>query len=293
MTQTIGEVLSSVVHVTADGAVARGELIFPSMFQGFPDAAHGGGVLAAFDRVAKQCAREQQHTRRLATKILRTVPLETPLSLTAARHDSEVNVTLSRGTEPVAHATATHGMEMAVRSDFSRWARRSGPHWVAPITRGCLACGSENPIGCQLRLAFDDRWLWCEHQPRPPYRSDDGRLNPALLPIVLDEIGWWLGAIRAGECGVTSEVETTVYGDEVAFDEPLVFLGEHASATATDPKGHFWRTTGGIFTRTGRLLASTTVIYAASRIYSKRLIPALLALNPPESVRQIFPGYVP
>jgi hypothetical protein len=290
--ETIGEALANVVHVTPDPTGVRGELIFPPVFQGFPNATHGGGMVAAFDRVAKQCAREQEGPRRLATKILRTVPLETQLSLTAAHHDSEVNVTLSHGTEPVAHATARNGGGMADGGDFSRWAQRSGPHWGAPITRGCLACGSENPIGCQLRLSFDDRWLWSEYQARPPYRSADGILDPALFPIVLDEIGWWLGAIRTGEAGVTVEVETTVYGDEVAFDEPLVFLGEHAAATAADAKGHFWRAAGGIFTRSGRLLASTTVIYAASRIYSKRLIPALLTLNPPESVRRIFPRYV-
>jgi len=250
-------------------------------------------MVAAFDRVAKQCAREQEGPRRLATKILRAVPLETQLSLIAAHHDREVNVTLSRGIEPVARATARNGGGVADGGDFSQWAQRNGPHWVAPITRGCLACGRENPIGCQLRLSFDDRWLWCEHQPRPPYRSADGALDPALFPIVLDEIGWWLGAIRTGECGVTVEVETAVNCDEVAFDEPLVFLGEHADAPATDSKGHFWTTTGGIFTRSGGLLASTTVIYAASRIYSKRLIPALLTLNPPESVRRVFPEYVP
>jgi hypothetical protein len=293
MIQTIDEALTRVIHVTPDGTGARGELIFPSVFQGFPDATHGGGVLAAFDRVAKQCVGEQQRPRGLVTKILRAVPLETPLSLTAAHHDSEVNVTLSRGTELVAHAVAGDRLEIASRSDFRRWAQRSGPHWVAPTTRGCLACGRGNPIGCQLRLAFDARWLWSEHQPRPPYRSVDGTLDPALFPIILDEIGWWLGAIRTGEAGVTVEVETTVYCDEVAFDEPLVFLGEHASATTTDPKGHFWRAAGSIFTKSGELLASTTVTYAASRIYSKRLIPALLALNPPESVRRVFPRYVP
>lgn len=280
------------IRVTSDGAGAAGQLSFPPLLQGFPDAAHGGGLLAALDRVARGCVPDRK-PRRLATVIQRTIPLDTPLPLTAARGEHGVTLTLKNGESVLAEATAEHSAEQPIGGDaFQRWTGRNGRPSALPITRGCLACGSENPLGCQLALRFDDRWLWSEHWPRLPFRSPDGTLDPALFPILLDEVGWWLGALRTGEAGVTTEVFTTLYSDEVAFDGPLILLGEHGGVTASDEKGHFWETTGAIFSAGGKPLASARVTYAASRVYSKRLVPLLAALNPPDSVRRVFPRYV-
>ena len=290
--RTIDEALAQVVRVTRDAAGAHGQLTFPPLFQGFPEAAHGGGLLAAFDRVARACVPELGVPRHLAAKILRGLPLETSLPLDASRRDTSVRLTLSRGAKSLAEATVEMGSRTGDGSSFSAWTERRGTHWVAPTTRGCLACGSENPLGCRLHLAFDDRWLWCEHRPRDPFRLPDGSLDVALFPIILDEIGWWLGALRTGEAGVTAEVAVTIHRHDVAFGDPLVLLGDYSTVTSADGKGHFWRTEGGVFDAHGTLLASARVTYAASRIYSKRLIPALLALNPAESVRRVFPTYV-
>ena len=289
--KTIDEALRELIRLTLDGAGAAGQLSFPPLLQGFPDAAHGGGLLAAFGRVARACVPDRK-LRRLAAVIHRTIPLDTLLQLTAARGEHDLTLTLKNRETVLAEATAENSAELIEAGAFERWRERNGNPLALPTTRGCLACGSENPLGCQLALRFDDRWLWSEHWPRPPFRSPNGTLDPALFPILLDEVGWWLGALRTGEAGVTTEVSTTLHCDDVAFDGPLTLLGEHGRVTARDEKGHFWETAGAVFSARGSLLASARVTYAASRVYSKRLVPLLAALNPSDSVRRVFPRHV-
>src|SRR3990172_8861289 len=117
--ETIDQALRTVIHVTPDRTGAHGQLIFPPLFQGFPDAAHGGGLLAAFDRVARGCVPDRK-PRRLAAVIERTIPLDTPLPLTAARGERGVTLTLKNGESVLAEATAEHGGEPIEASALER-----------------------------------------------------------------------------------------------------------------------------------------------------------------------------
>jgi len=111
--------------------------------------------------------------------------------------------------------------------------------------------------------------------------------------VLLDETAWWLGALASGEAGMTTEIRVTLERPDHPFGEPLVALGRRDRVARLDRKGHFWKTETGVFTSGADRLASAEIIFAASRIYSRSLIPTLLLTNPPESVRRIFPGYVP
>jgi hypothetical protein len=292
MWQTFEKALAEIVQVTEDDQGAQGHLIFPSVFQGFPEAAHGGGIVAAFDHVARRGGLDDQSSRRLVARIQRSIPLDHPLSITASRQGDRFGVSLCQGAEPSATAEISSG---AVQQDdlgfFGAWSERDGHHWETPVTRGCLACGSENPLGARLRFTFDPQWLWSEHQPREPFRLADGGLDPALFPILLDEVAWWLGALRTGEAGVTTEIAMTLHHPHIAFDERLVLAGERSRVISTDRRGRLWEVSAGLWSTQGRLLASAKVSYAVIRAYTKRLIPALRSMNPPELVARIFPGY--
>lgn len=115
----------------------------------------------------------------------------------------------------------------------------------------------------------------------------------ALFTVLLDEIAWWLGALASGEAGVTTEISVTLDRPVSAFGEPVVVLGERERTAPLDRKRHFWNADAAIFTAAGDRLAWGSVVFAASRAYSARLIPKLLAVNSPESISRVFPRHVP
>jgi hypothetical protein len=158
-----------------------------------------------------------------------------------------------------------------------------------PGTATCLACGSENPLGLRVRFLWNERLLWREYTPRAEYRAADGSLHPALATIMLDELGWWLGALAQGECGVTTEVTITIVRS-LPF-APLIALGDRTSVqNADDPRGRYCRTSGVLVTPDGRLLATADIRFAGSRVYTKRLLEPFLETTPVEALFRLFPS---
>jgi hypothetical protein len=103
---------------------------------------------------------------------------------------------LTQGERPLAEATLHR--EGLVQPDVAplrtRWAADHDTREKVPGTATCLACGSANPLGLGIRLRANDRFLWGAHTPSPVYRTREGA-HPALALIILDELGWWLGAL--------------------------------------------------------------------------------------------------
>jgi hypothetical protein len=285
----IDRVLAECLSLAAEG---KGRLTLAATLQGFPETAHGGGVLAAFDQVAARWLNAAGAARMMKAQIQKSIPLQTSLPLTVEAGAATVALTLGDDGKPLASCRVTRGVTEATRP-LNGWSGPPEKSLGFPTARGCLACGSENPIGLRVRLRFADHWVWAEYHPSETYRAADGRIAPALFTVLLDEMAWWLGALATGEAGVTTDIRITLHRPTHPFGEPLLAVGPRDRVAATDEKGHFWRTETAVLAADGTLLASGAIVFAGSRVYSKRLVPQLLKTNSPESLRPIFPVYVP
>lgn len=284
----IGRVLTECLSLEREG---KSQLTLAATLQGFPETAHGGGVLAAFDLIAARALNAASAARMVKAQIQRTIPLQTSLPLTVRASTGDVALTLGDDVKPLARAR----VELAppTTPPLNGWSGPPEKSLGFPTARGCLACGSENPIGLRVRLRFDDRWVWAEYRPSETYRTTDGRIAPALFTVLLDEMAWWLGALAMGEAGVTTDILITLHRPTHPFGEPLLAVGPRDRVAVADEKGHFWKTETAVLAADGAVLASGAITFAGSRVYSKRLVPQLLKTNPPESLRPIFPSYLP
>jgi hypothetical protein len=265
---------------------ARGEVTFARDFQGFPETVHGGAVAALFYRVTTP--RPPVHLR---VELRRGTPTETALRLTTGSQGGRARLTLAHGDRLVADAELTREAVPTLDPTPTLAAWR-GAHAVTadvPGTPTCLACGSANPLGLAVRFHVAEQFLWREYTPPESYRAADGSLHAALVCIMLDELGWWLGAVGQRECGVTTEVALSVYRP-LPF-APLLVIGERAPVgTDDDARGRYTRARGWLFTATGVLLAAAEVRFAGSRAYTKRLVGPFLESTEAEELFRFFPN---
>src|SRR3990172_4969601 len=239
--------IGSVLKRSLDDRGGEPLLTLDPAFQGLPDTAHGGSVLAAFDALAGIGG-----PRAVSGVYRKRVPLGVPLALAHAR-------------EAEAHAFVLRDADGSVLVDgrVAATAADAGPHAAAsardghplPVSRACFACGTENPLGLRVRLAFDDRAVWSAWTPRAPFREPDGALAPAALTTLLDETAFWLGA--------------------------------------GPPRGGGRWGAGGAAARdaAGALVASARITFVAVRGAARRLVTGMLAINDADVVRRVFPAY--
>lgn len=257
-------------------------LVLDPVFQGLPDTAHGGSVLAAFDAVAGG-----EGPRRLVGHYRRRVPLGVPLTLTRTPGDGTHDLAL---TDP-GGILLVDGRAAASPTTPGGSSPPAGAHAAPPlpVSRVCLACGIENPQGLQARLAADDELVTATWMPRPTFCI--GRtLAPLALTTLLDETAFWLGALASGEAGMTTELDLTLHG-EVSGDGPVTVWGERSATRpqADDPR--YWETRVHAADAGGRLVASAAITFVAVRGAARRLAAALVDLNPAEVVYSVFPAY--
>jgi hypothetical protein len=278
--------------VTIDAALqqaaadaARGVVSFPAELHGFPGTAHGGAVAAVFHRLALP-----RPPVEMRVELLRGVPTATPLALRTGSSGTTARLALHQGDRALAEATLRR--EGLAPPDIAplrtRWALDHPELDEVPGTATCLACGTANPLGLGVRFWVTDRFVWRECLPPATYRTREGT-HPALALILLDELGWWLGALAQQECGVTTDVRITLLGT-LPF-APLLVLGDRATArTDTDPRGRYCRAAGALFGPDGTLLATAEVRFAGSRAYTRRLLEPFLATTPLETLARWFPS---
>jgi hypothetical protein len=109
------------------------------------------------------------------------------------------------------------------------------------------------------------------------------------VTVGLDELGWWLGALAQGECGVTTEVAVTVHRRLPLA--PLVLVGDRtAVGRDDDPRGRYARAVGHVLSADGTLLATGRVRFAGSRAYTKRLVQPFLETTDTATLFRVFPG---
>jgi hypothetical protein len=264
----------------------RGRVTFARDFQGFPGTVHGGAVAALFYRVTTP-----RPPVRLRMELQRGVPTETSLALATGSTGSRARLSLSQDDRRLAEAELSREdvVPPDVSATLAAWRQVGPPAGQVPGTATCLACGSANPLSLGLRFNVGERVLWREYTPPEAYRAADGSLHAALVTVALDELGWWLGALAQGECGVTTEVTISVFR-RLPF-APLVLIGDREGvvADADDPRGRYLRARGLLCTADGTLLAQGDVRFAGSRAYTRRLLGPFLETTDAATLFELFP----
>ncbi|PYM91041.1 MAG: hypothetical protein DME04_20525 [Candidatus Rokuibacteriota bacterium] len=255
-------------------------LTLDPLFQGLPDTAHGGSVLAVFDALAGAVG-----AREVSGVYRRRVPLGTPLTIARARADSTETFVLADGTGVLVDGRVTPASEApppppAPGGDGAQ---------PLPISRACFACGTDNPLGLRAELVFDEDAVRTTWQPRDAFRRADGSLAPVALTALLDEAAFWLGALKTGESGMTTELRVTLHGP-APFGPPVMVQGARAAVHARAGDQRYWETD--VEARVeGTIVATARITFVAVRGAARRLVTGMLAINDQARVQRVFPGY--
>jgi acyl-coenzyme A thioesterase PaaI-like protein len=250
-------------------------------FEGLPDTAHGGSILGVFDRLWDAGgAREVLGTYR------RRVPSGVPLTLEVVRAGDSEMFALRDG-----RGTLVDGHVLPAVADEADAAGVGDVGHRVPVSTTCFACGIDNPIGLRLQLQQDDSSVWGQLVPGEPFRAADGSVATVALTTALDETAFWLGALATGESGMTTEVRVRLHRP-ARFGELLVISGSRhrVGPLPTDPR--YLVTEPTVHDASGRLIASGRIIFVTVRGAARRLVAGLLAMNPPETLRRVFPAYM-
>lgn len=264
--------------VSGDGDTAV--LTLDPAFQGLPDTAHGGTVLAAFDAVA------QWHgAHAVIGHYRKRVPLGAPLPLKIRRTQAAVGFQVFDDTRVI----LVEGAVIAAPAAAPTAVMPPAVGEPLPVSSRCFACGIDNPLGLQARLLFDADLVWTQWQPLARFRRDDGALAPVALTTLLDEGAFWLGALATGEAGMTTELRVTLH-DAARADETITVVAARASARARADDARYWDTA--ITAHAGRrLVASATITFVAVRGAARKLVTGMLSMNPRDVVARVFPTY--
>jgi acyl-coenzyme A thioesterase PaaI-like protein len=251
--------------------------------QGLPETAHGGSVLAVFDSLSGATA-----PREVSGIYRRRVPLALPLTLRRAREDSAETFVLSDQAGSVLVDGRVAPLPAGVAAGAPGRSDNGGGHPL-PVSRTCFACGTDNDLGLRARLAFDAGTVRATWQPRAPFRRPDGTLAPAALTTLLDEAAFWLGALATGESGMTTELRVSLHRP-APFDTPVTVTGARGSVRPRNDDARYQETE--IVACAGdHVVATAHITFVVVRGAARRLVSGMLAINDPECVRRVFPGY--
>jgi hypothetical protein len=160
-----------------------------------------------------------------------------------------------------------------------------------PVSRGCFVCGTENTLGLQARLRFNDETVHAEWRPRETVRDPSGALAPVALTALADEAAFWLGALATGESGMTTELAITLER-ELRFGSAITLVGDRKRVTQRPDDGRYWETEVALFGERDDVVATGRITFVAVRGAARKLASAMLTINAPETVRRVFPAYV-
>lgn len=255
-------------------------------FQGLPDTAHGGSLLAVFQLLAEGTAPTE-----VRGVYRRRVPLGVPLRLTTTRADGTLachlrdtsNTTLAEG------AVEVLGSGVAGLLDEGAPAPGASGHPL-PVSSTCLACGVDNALGLQAQLRFDESMVWSTWPLRESFRVADGALAPLAVTTLLDEAAFWLGALASGESGMTTELVVTLHvAPPTTTAITVAGRRDRVRQRTDDPR--YWDTEVTARDADGRLVADARITFVAVRGSARRLTGWLLKTNAPAVVQRVFPAY--
>jgi len=297
--ETVAQVMAAAARLAPDG---RGRLLAPPALQSWPGIVHGGGLVALLDAAAHALG-AGDGPRRLEGRLTSSVPTETALDLEGHAERDAATVTILERAQPLTSVTVDAGItvDAGVTVDAGaadpaepaprEWSAAGREGWPMPLSDQCLACGAHNPLGLQLGLRWDDDGVWARFLPRAPWRGPGDRLDPALAPVLLDEVAWWLGALVTKEGGLTNRISVTLLRPDAAAPGPVTAVGRFADVTPVDRRRIFWRTRAGVLGADGTLLAVASIVFRPGAEYSARQMPFFRARTDPEVFARMFPGY--
>jgi acyl-coenzyme A thioesterase PaaI-like protein len=251
-------------------------------FQGLPDMAHGGTVLALFDAATGITA-----ARHVRGHYMKRVPLGSPLTLARASTDGRERLAL---VDPAGVALVDGFVSASASVVASSGGADAPAREPLPISTSCFVCGRDNDVGLRASLAADDRVVSAIWSPRSAFRVADGTLAPIVLTSLLDEAAFWLGALATGESGMTTELAVTLHGS-VAFGAPVTIVGDRGSVTARRDDPRYIDTTVTAYAD-GAIAATARITFVLVRGAARRLAAWLAATNAQETIRRVFPAYV-
>ncbi|HYL80739.1 MAG TPA: hypothetical protein VEU07_08000 [Candidatus Acidoferrum sp.] len=277
----------------------RARVSFPPDLQGPPEAGHGGGITAMLFELVRLLEGERGSAIRVPRPVRvevalhRELPLDTVLQAEAERTSGGWHSRISLEGRPIAEAAVSSlqsplvSPPPQVRRDWE--ASREGALEL-PGYAFCLGCGFSNPRGAQIRFDYNDSAVWKQLTPQSHFRAADGSLYPGYFCIVCDELGWWLGALRQGECGLSNRVAICL-GEPVAADVPLLAVGARSAVVSLDKKGRVWQAAVAIVTPEWRPVATADVQFVGSRAFTKIMLSRFLPGNDPSALQRAFPKY--
>ena len=277
----------------------QASVIFPADLQGPPEAGHGGGVTAMLFELVRLFRDEQGGAAPIPRPVgidvalHREVPLETPLAAEVRTAEGRWHSRILRNDRPIAEAVVSaleQPLPPVVPELRRQWQDSNQQAEEVPGYEFCLACGFRNARGAQVRFDYNQALIWKHLQPQAHFRGADGNLFPGYLCIVADEIGWWMGALRQGECGLSNRVHVRL-GRPVPYGVSLLVLGDRSAVTASDPKGRIWQTRAFIVTSDWTLVATADVQFAGSRAFTRVMLPRFQTARNPAALSRVFPRY--
>ncbi|HEX7786326.1 MAG TPA: hypothetical protein VF653_08895 [Methylomirabilota bacterium] len=290
----VADVLHAAAHLQADG---RGRFLAPASLQSWPGIVHGGGLAALLDAASRALAPDDR-PRRIEARLTSSVPIDRALDLEGHAQDSAVTVTILERGQPLTSATITAADQSAAALDAGDGAASIDPaagrepeSWPMPLSDQCLACGADNPLGLRLGLRFDARSVWARFVPRDPWQRPDGRLEPALAAVILDEVAWWLGALVSQEGGLTNRIDLVMRRPDSAVSGPLLAAGRLDAVAPVDRRRTFWRTHSALLTGDGSVLATAAIVFRAGADYSARQMAYFRSRTDPAVFARMFPAY--
>jgi hypothetical protein len=277
----------------------RAVATFPPDLQGPPEAGHGGGAAALLFEMVRMVAGERggeatlPRPVQIAVTLHREIPLDTPLRAEVTSGGGIWHSRILREDRPIVEAEVRPSADPLAGPPVElrrAWDAPRVDTFTVPGYEFCLGCGFRNTRGAQIRFECDDHFVWKRLTPQAHFRCEDGSLFPGYHIIVGDELGWWMGALRQGECGLSSKLAVTL-GKTVRHGTPLLALGPRASVRTSDPKGRIWQTQALIVTADWKPVAAAEVEFAGSRAFSKIMLPRFVTGRNAGSLGRAFPRY--
>ena len=265
----------------------RGRLEAPKSLQSWPGIVHGGCLVGLVDAAAIQLGRAAG-PRRVDGRLTSSVPIETALDLRSDRGAAAVGFTILQDGHTLTSGSVA---DLAAAPTAPRAWTGGDDGSPLPMSDYCLACGTGNPLGLQVTLSFDKEGVWARLTPRAPWRVAGNRLHPALAPVLLDEVAWWLAALVMKEGGLTNRLAVSLHEPDAPFDGALIASGRFADVTPVGRKRTFWRTESALSTSSGTLIATASIVFRGGNDYSERQMAYFKPRTPPDVFRRMFPNH--
>lgn len=107
--------------------------------------------------------------------------------------------------EPPPGPPAEADLEPLARHGGLATFRRAGRRM--PNSRGCVVCGSQNPIGLRLRFWQSGDRVWADGRPAAHFEGFEGVLHGGIVTALLDDALWYAVHAATGMIGMTAELQ--------------------------------------------------------------------------------------